>query len=211
MADTLPTDIPYSRGEQQRRAALTGMHIFLGTEIMLFGVLFVIAAVLRFLYTKEVVEISKEMHGLIGAINTAILLTASLLAALAVGAAEQGRHRLVMGLMLGAAILGLAFLGLKGFEYWSEFYEGTLPVAGSGWKLESPKERLFMDLYLIATGLHAVHLTIGILMFSGFAYAAATKRLALPARRVRVENAALYWHFVDLVWIFLYPVLYLVR
>lgn len=211
MTDTSLPDIPYSKPEQQRQAALTGMHIFLGTEIMLFGALFLIAAVIRFLYTDEVVAISKEMHSGIGAANTAILLTASLLAALAVGAAQNGRHRTVALLMAGAAILGIAFLGLKGYEYWSEFHEGTLPVAGSGQALDSPKQRLFMDLYLISTSLHAFHLTAGIVMFFGFAYASWSERLALPARSVRVENAALYWHLVDLIWVFLYPVLYLVR
>lgn len=211
MADSSPVEGPYSAPGQQRSAALIGMHIFLATEIMLFGGLFAVSAVIRFLHPEIYTAMSSRMHVLIGTLNTGILLTGSLCAALAVAAARAGKARWTALALTGAAGFGLLFLGLKAYEYWSEFEDGLLPLKGSGAALKAPAEHLFMNLYLVSTGLHAVHLTLGILLLLVFSALLISGRIPVPQRAVRVENVALYWHFVDLVWVFLYPVLYLAR
>lgn len=202
---------PFHRTGQQRRAALFGMHVFLGTEIMMFGSLFAVIAINRYLHPETTVEMSRKLHAGLGAVNTAILLTSSLLVAVAVVAAERGRRRLLAWCLALAAVLGTGFLGLKAYEYLSEYREGLFPAPGGSHELTKPAERLFMDLYVTATSLHALHLTVGIILIGGLALAARLKRLEVPRRSILVQNIALYWHLVDLIWVFLYPTLYLVR
>jgi cytochrome c oxidase subunit 3 len=210
MADRVLTE-PYSIAPQQRDAAVMGMYVFLGSEIMLFGGLFVVAWVLRFLHPHDVVEASKHLHLWIGGLNTAILLTSSACVALAVHAAKTGETRQTVLLLSLAALLGLAFLGIKAFEYTVEYAEGMLPGVGARTDFPTPAAQLFMDLYLISTALHAVHVGIGVLLLSGVAAAAGRQWLVLPHRATVVENSGLYWHLVDAIWVFLYPVLYLAR
>jgi cytochrome c oxidase subunit 3 len=190
-------DQPYSTAPQQREAAVMGMFVFLGTEIMLFGGLFAVALGLRLTHPREFVESSKHLHVWIGAINTAILLTSSAAVALAVHAARARQPRTTRILFLVAAGLGMAFLGIKAYEYASEYTEGLLlPQAGV--------QRLFMDLYLVSTGLHALHVAVGAALLAAVAAFA-------PRRSTVVENVGLFWHLVDAIWVFLYPVLYLAR
>jgi cytochrome c oxidase subunit 3 len=202
---------PYVTAQQQREAAVIGMYVFLGSEIMLFGGLFVVALGLRLLHPREVVEASKHLHLWIGGANTAVLLTSSLAVARAVTATAAGRRRPAMLLLLAAAALGLAFLGIKAFEYHWEYAEGMLPAFGETTHFATPVERLFMDLYLIATALHALHVTVGVALLTGVATGIGRRWLVLPRRSIVVENSGLYWHLVDVIWIFLYPVLYLAR
>lgn len=202
---------PYSTAAQQREAAVMGMYVFLGSEIMLFGGLFVVAWVVRFLHPYDVVEASKHLHLWIGGLNTAVMLTSSACVALAVHAARAGQRRPVALLLGLAALLGLAFLGIKAFEYSVEYREGRLPGFAAATDFPSPAAQLFMNLYLISTALHAVHVGIGVLLLSGVAATMGGRWLALPHRAVVVENAGLYWHLVDAIWVFLYPVLYLAR
>jgi cytochrome c oxidase subunit 3 len=199
MADRL-----YATRPQQREAALLGMYIFLGSEIMLFGGLFAVALGLRLLHPRDIVAASRHLHLWIGAANTAVLLTSSALVALAAGAARAGRHRPAALLLAGAAMLGVAFLGIKAYEYASEFAEGLLPGDGG-------PTRLFMDLYLVSTGLHAIHVTAGVMLLGTAAAAVQSRRVVLPRRAIVVETAGLFWHLVDAIWVFLYPVLYLAR
>ena len=202
---------PYSTRAQQREAALFGMGIFLATEILLFGGLFAAILYTRFAHPAAFVDASKELHLWIGAANTLLLLSSSFTAAVAVAAAKAGRGKTAAGLLLLTALLGVAFLCLKAVEYGTEFSEGMLPVAGGDHALGDSVMRLFMDLYLVATSLHAVHVTIGIglLLWLGFRVGAC--RVALPERAVLVEVPILYWHLVDVIWVFLYPALYLAR
>jgi cytochrome c oxidase subunit 3 len=202
---------PYVDTAQQREAAILGMYIVLATEIMLFGGLFAAIAVARVLHPAEMVEASKRTHVFIGAANTAILLTSSLLVARAVAAARAGNARRAAGGLVGAAGLGLGFLALKAVEYGRERAEGLLPGLSEPERFARPAERLFMDLYLVATGLHAVHVTIGIAVLFVLALRLRLGRLALPRRAVVVETCGLYWHLVDIVWAFLFPALYLIR
>ena len=114
-------------------------------------------------------------------------------------------------LLAGAAILGLAFLAIKGFEYSREYADGVLPGFNDPGRFSGRIEHLFMNLYLIATALHALHVTVGIVLLTTMATLVGTQRLVLPCRSIVVENAGLYWHLVDVIWVFLYPVLYLAR
>ncbi len=202
---------PFSDAARQADAAMMGIFVFIGTEIMLFGGVFLTIAWLRLEHPQDVVSASKQMHWWLAGVNTAVLLTSSAAVALAVEKAKVGSRR-VTALCLGfAVLLGIAFLCLKGLEYSWEFKEGLLPVTGSGSHLEGPTDRMFMGIYLIATSLHAVHLTVGILLLSGLLIGLATRRLELPQRALVVMVIGIYWHFVDVVWIFLYPLLYLAR
>ena len=111
--------------------------------------------------------------------------------------------------LVAAALLGVAFLGIKAYEYASEYAEGLLPIAGGVTRFSTPVQHAFMDLYLVATGLHAVHLSIGIAML--LVVAARLRGLVMPDRQILPATVGLYWHLVDVVWVFLYPVLYLAR
>lgn len=125
-------------------------------------------------------------------------------------AAREGRVRRTVWWLLGTAALGLLFLAIKGYEYRSEYVEGLMPGVGPPFPLESGAE-LFFNLYFAATGLHAVHLTLGIAAVVAFAWAAVgSGRLRLPVRSTPVEGLGMYWHLVDVIWVFFYPALYLV-
>ncbi|MGE0744815.1 MAG: cytochrome c oxidase subunit 3 [Rhodospirillales bacterium] len=211
MTGRAPVHEPFQRADQQREAAMLGMAVFLASEVMLFGGLFAAALAIRFLHPDAVVAASRALHVWIGAANTAILLTSSLAVALAVEAAREGSGRRAAAALAAAAGLGVAFLCLKAFEYYSEYAEGMLPLPGTSASFASPAHRLFMDLYLIATSLHAVHVGIGVMLLTVVAVRIAGGALALPGRAVVVETGGLYWHLVDIVWVFLYPLLYLAR
>ncbi|MCL4767676.1 MAG: cytochrome c oxidase subunit 3 [Hyphomicrobiaceae bacterium] len=202
---------PFREIRQQHEADMLGMYIFLATEIMLFGGLFAAIFVVRVLHPIEVVEASRRLHYFIGAINTGILLSSSLAVALAVQAARAALARRAALFLVAAAALGVAFLGLKALEYSKEYDEGLLPVFSDPGRFSGPVEHLFMNLYLISTGLHAIHVTIGVLLLGGLALRLTGGALRLPDRVIVVEACGLYWHLVDVIWVFLYPVLYLAR
>ncbi|GHD05028.1 cytochrome c oxidase subunit 3 [Tianweitania populi] len=202
---------PFSDPEQQRRAALFGMTIFLATEILLFGGIFAALIFYQAAHREIFVETSRELHIWIATGNTVVLLTSSLFAALAVAAAKAGNGKATGWLLGVTAALGLAFLGLKGWEYALEYGEGLLPLAGGDAKLGEPGKRLFMDLYLMATGLHAVHVTIGVCLLLFIAARIATRATRMPEQATTIEVSTLYWHLIDVIWVFLFPALYLVR
>jgi cytochrome c oxidase subunit 3 len=195
---------------QQREAATLGMWVFLATEILFFGGMFLGYTVYRFYYPKVFAEASNHTLVVIGSINTAVLLVSSFLMVLAVRAAER-RERLYTSLFLAlAAFLGLAFLALKGFEYYQEIEEGLFPGAHFRFEGGNPAvARMFFYLYFLMTGVHAVHVTIGIVLLGLTAlrvlFATRPERLATT-----VDLLGLYWHFVDIVWVFLFPLIYLV-
>jgi cytochrome c oxidase subunit 3 len=201
---------PYAEPRQQHAAGMMGIYIFLATEIMLFGGLLAVAYEIRILHGADYIVASKQLHVWIGAINTVLLLTSSLTVALAVHAARQGSIRAVLTCLGLAVLLGIAFLGIKAFEYSVEYREGLLPIGDAG-HFAGVVQHQFMDLYLIATGLHALHLLIGIGVLAGVGLQVARRWVPLPDRAVVVEVAGVYWHFVDVIWIFLYPALYLAR
>jgi cytochrome c oxidase subunit 3 len=202
---------PYVDPGQQHAAAMMGIYIFLATELMLIGGLFAVALAIRIQHAPDYIAAARQLHVWIGTVNTAVLLTSSLAVALAVQAARLGRPRHVILLLGIAALLGLAFLGLKAVEYSEEYGEGLLPSFSDPERFASPVHRQFMDLYLIATGLHAVHLLIGIGVLAGIMVGVARRTLVVPDRFIVVAVGGVYWHLVDVVWIFLYPALYLAR
>ncbi|MCS0493986.1 cytochrome c oxidase subunit 3 [Ancylobacter sp. MQZ15Z-1] len=211
MSERIELHEPFSDAAQQHEAGMLGMYVFLGTEMMLFGGVFAVIFVTRALHPAEFVAASQKLHVFIGALNTGVLLTSSFAVALAVAFARAARARLAAGLLVAAAGLGLVFLGLKAFEYTLEIHEGLLPLFSRPANFSGPVEHLFMNLYLVATSLHAIHMTIGVVLLTGLAWRIARGGVPLPGRVALVENSGLYWHFVDVIWVFLYPALYLAR
>jgi cytochrome c oxidase subunit 3 len=128
---------------------------------------------------------------------------------LAVLDARDGRRQHTTLLLIATATLGLLFLALKGYEYHLEYREGLMPGVGPVFPL-GPQAKLFFNLYFVSTGLHAAHLALGIVAVGAFAWSVGSRRLPLPDRAMRIEGLGMYWHFVDIVWVFLYPVLYLI-
>jgi cytochrome c oxidase subunit 3 len=208
MTDHAPVREPFSDPAQQATAARMGMFLFLATEIMLFGGLLAVALIDRIQHSAAVIAASSRLDLWLGGLNTVVLLTSSLGMAIAAAAAQQSRRRLAVGALFGTAALGLAFLGLKAFEYAQDYESGLLPAIAPPLAPIDPAQVLFLNLYLVATGLHAIHLAIGIGLVLWLAWRV-TRRPADQA--MAAELTGLYWHFVDIVWVFLYPVLYLVR
>ncbi|HEX7711386.1 MAG TPA: cytochrome c oxidase subunit 3 [Sphingomonadaceae bacterium] len=205
MADEGALHEPFFELHRQHEAGRLGMLVFLASEIMLFGGIFAAALALRLHHEQSYIDAAHHLKLWIGTANTAVLLTSSLFAALAVTAARGGAPQWCGRALGAAAALGMAFLVLKAVEYAGEYHEGLMPGTPPA-DFSSPFERLFMDLYYLATGLHAVHVTtgIGLLIFTAFNRKARNDRSA-----TFVGNIALYWHLVDIVWIFLFPTLYL--
>ena len=193
---------------QQREASTLGMWVFLVTEIMFFGGMFLLYTAYRFRYPEAFTAASHHLDVWLGAVNTAVLICSSLTMALAVYAAEV-RRRGPLALCLALTIvLGCVFLGIKSVEYSHKIHEGLVP--GPGFTFagpEAPHARIFFSLYFAMTGVHALHLIIGIGALAVLLVKAWRSRLAYSAP---VELTGLYWHFVDIVWIFLFPLLYLI-
>ena len=194
---------------QQREANVLGMWAFLATEVLFFGGLFVVYMVYRSVYPATFDEASHHLDPIRGAINTFVLLTSSLTVALSVRAAEARNRRGTVLMMVLTMLLGLAFLGIKANEYYIEYVENLIPSLNFVW--EGPDARpaeLFFTIYFIMTGLHALHMIIGIAVLVGMIYFA--WRGYYDVDPMPVERFGLYWHFVDVVWIFLFPLLYLI-
>jgi cytochrome c oxidase subunit 3 len=200
---------PFDDLEQQHEAARLGMWIFLATEVLFFGGLFLSYTVYRSLYPETFAAASRHTKVILGGTNTAILLLSSTLMALAVRVAQLGRRRLVGWLLIATATLGVVFLALKGLEYRKDFVEHLVPGTGFQWREGNPSvAELFFWLYFAMTGLHAIHVLIGISLLTTFAFLAWNRRFD-HGRHMPVEIVGLYWHFVDIVWVFLFPLLYL--
>ncbi len=195
---------------QQRAAASLGMWVFLATEMLFFGAPLLVYLIGRFEHAAAFSTGSHRLETALGVVNTAVLLTSSLAMAYADEAAERGRARLAASCLAVTALLGVVFLLIKAHEYKTEYAEGLLAFSPLHAPAASGGEQLFFNVYLFLTGLHALHLAIGI-----GAVLAAAAAFAVPrpreARAAQVRITALYWHFVDVVWIFLLPLLYLVK
>jgi cytochrome c oxidase subunit 3 len=195
---------------QQREAATLGMWIFLATEVLFFGGLFLTYLVYRSWYPGAFTAGSHEMLVWAGTLNTAVLITSSLTMALAVHAAQVGNRRLLMTFLVVTLLLGCVFLGVKSFEYYTEYIEHHFPGAG----FEFPAEyfrpaQIFFSLYFLMTGLHALHMIVGIGIMCVMLWMS-YRGVITPEYNNPIEIAGLYWHFVDIVWIFLFPLLYLI-
>jgi cytochrome c oxidase subunit III len=205
----------FANPQQQHETATLGMWMFLVTEVMIFGGLFLTYTVYRVLYSAEFAAASEHLNIVFGGVNTIVLLTSSLTMALAVYWAQQGlRDRLAWGLIL-TGVLGTVFLVIKAFEYHGDYMENLMPGLAfydDEWTqhgLRPERVKMFLVIYYIMTGLHAVHLLIGILLMAILALMA-RRGAFTPTYYYPVEVGGLYWHFVDVVWVFLLPLLYLV-
>ena len=193
----------------RRETATLGMWVFLATEAMFFGVLFLAYAHLRLHDPSGFGVASRLTHAYLGTLNTAILLSSSFTMALAVRGAWIGDGTVVRRLRAATAILGLVFLGVKSAEYALEWRDGLVPALHFTYTGESSRTVLgFFWLYFVMTGLHAVHVAVGIGLL---AVLASSRGKIDPSRADAIEVSGLYWHFVDAVWIFLYPLIYLVE
>jgi cytochrome c oxidase subunit III len=230
----------FNDAHQQFHAATLGMWIFLGTEVMFFGGLFAGYTAYRFQHPEAFEAASRELHVGLGAINTGVLLLSSLLVALSVHAAYTGRGKLTAGLLAGAIVMGLVFLGIKAYEYGDKWSHHRVPgphfqytphaegeAGHDGAHAGSPvsefkdphiprdqafegEVQLFYSFYFAMTGLHAIHMVIGVVLLAVIAVAALRGAFS-HEYYTPVEVGGLYWHFVDIVWVFLFPLLYLIR
>lgn len=195
--------------EQQREASFLGMWVFLVTEIMFFGGLFTAYIVYRSSMALPFALGSHELDIGLGAINTAVLIASSLTMALAVWAAQTGRRKAIVLFIVATILLGGVFLGIKVVEYGAKFEHHLFPGPDFHWDgPEAPGVEMFFNLYFLMTGLHAAHMVIGIAILIVVAILAWRGAFS-PDNHNLVEGIGLYWHFVDIVWIFLFPLLYL--
>ncbi|MCQ8783988.1 cytochrome c oxidase subunit 3 [Mangrovibrevibacter kandeliae] len=197
---------PFEAIDRQRLSAALGMWVFLASEILFFGSLFLGFTVYRSLHPQAILEAGRETNVVFGSVNTAILLISSVTMAVADKAAERGLRRMVVGCLAATAALGLAFLVLKGLEYREDIHEHLVP--GPDFKLKTPAAQLFFGFYWSMTAIHAVHLTIGIAAVCLFAWRVSRRAFDFTASAA-LPSLGLYWHLVDIIWIFLYPLLYL--
>jgi cytochrome c oxidase subunit 3 len=202
----------FEDAEQQFEASTLGMWAFLITEVMFFGGLFIGYIVYRAAYPEAFVEGSLLLDYKLGAINTAVLIGSSLTMVLAVRAAQMGQRRGLVIFLLSTIVLGSVFLGNKVVEYSHKFHDHLVPGLNFGpdKPLAHPQQaELFFSFYFGMTGLHALHMIIGIVILAVFTVWAwrgrFTKDYFTP-----IDIIGLYWHFVDIVWIFLFPLLYLI-
>jgi cytochrome c oxidase subunit 3 len=206
--------------DQQRTSATLGMWTFLATEVMFFGGLFAGFAVYRFVDATAFAAACRKLSVLAGTINTGVLLTSSLTMALAVHAGQEGNAKGQVRYLLLTMLLATIFLSIKSYEYYEDYHEHLIPglnfrteeltIPPGATPLVKKQTELFFVFYFFMTGLHAFHMVIGIGVMAW---------MALLARRGRftreyhtpLELTGLYWHFVDLVWVFLFPLLYLIN
>ncbi len=196
--------------EQQHESATLGMWIFLATEVMFFGGMFLGYSVYRGAYSAAYGEASRHLDIVLGAINTGVLLFSSLTMALAVHAAQLGRRRAVVMFLIATMVLGSVFLGIKSIEYYHKYEESLIP--GPGFQFPGPNAthaRIFFSFYFVMTGMHALHMVVGIGVMLVM-IALTMKGRFSPQYYFPIEMTGLYWHFVDIVWVFLFPLLYLV-
>ncbi|MGI8743168.1 MAG: cytochrome c oxidase subunit 3 family protein [Bryobacteraceae bacterium] len=197
---------------QQFDSSTLGMWVFLLTEIMFFGGMFAAYTIYRGMYPGAFASTSHHMDTWLGAVNTAVLICSSLTMALAVRSAQIGARKLLIWMLVLTMFFGLIFLGIKGVEYYHKYVEHLIP--GPGFQYEAdPKyfhqAQILFFLYFAMTGFHALHMIVGVGILTTLLVMAIRNRFS-PAWYTPVEISGLYWHFVDIVWIFLFPLLYLI-
>lgn len=189
-------------------ASRMGMWLFLFTELLLFGGMFFLYSVYRFMHQEDFHIAAKELNTLIGTFNTAILLTSSLTMALSITAIQRNNRKLSIFFQAITILLAIGFLVNKYFEWSTKFHHGIYPgseellAKGSG-------QILFFGLYYVMTGLHGLHVIIGMVLIS-IMTRLTSKKVINHENYVKLEAAGLYWHLVDIIWIFLFPLFYLI-
>ncbi len=196
--------------EQQHDTRTFGLWVFLMTELMLFGGLFVSYVAYRYVYPGAFITGSQHLNVNLGAINTAVLIISSVMMAFSVNSAQLDQRRGLLLFLLLTMFFGALFLGIKAIEYYEHYADGFAP--GINWTYSGADAgplQMFFVLYFVMTGLHAVHLTVGIGLV-GVMFLRAWRGHFAGGYFTPVEMSGLYWHFVDVVWIFLFPMLYLI-
>ena len=188
--------------------AKLGMWLFILSEILLFGGMFILYSAYRYKNPVDFHHASRELDVLLGTFNTLILLTSSLSMAASVAAIQRGQRRLSMVLLMATMALGLFFLAIKGFEWGAKMEHGIYPNAPT-LLARAKGEVLFFGLYYVMTGLHGLHVLVGVCLLCGMLIFIAKDKIN-RSRFVPFENSGLYWHLVDIIWIFLYPLFYLI-
>jgi cytochrome c oxidase subunit III len=203
--------VQFDTAEQQKDASTLGMWIFLITEVMFFGGMFLAYTIYRNAYPASFAVASSSLNAIIGAVNTAVLLCSSFTMVMAVRASQLSQRRALIVFLILTLILGIAFLGVKAYEWNEKFQEHHVP--GPSFHLEGApaqgQAQLFFSLYFAMTGLHAAHMVIGVGILT-WLLINAWKGKYSAGYMTPVDVAGLYWHFVDIIWIFLFPLLYLI-
>jgi cytochrome c oxidase subunit 3 len=210
----------FANPEQQKEASVLGMWVFIAQEILFFGGLFATYLVYRTRYPDAFADAASHLDWKIGAFNTIVLICSSFTMAMAVHSATHGRSRAIVGWLLGTMLLGSVFLGVKVIEYGDKFEHHLLPGPRFHYTVHRESSlaadpqiarhaQLYYSLYFGMTGLHALHMIVGIPILGWIAWRAAGGEFG-PSYDSPVEITGLYWHFVDIVWIFLFPLLYLI-
>jgi cytochrome c oxidase subunit 3 len=198
--------------EQQHESDELGMWLFLATEIMFFGGLFLAYTLYRTQDEAAFAAASHQLDLFWGTLNTVVLLVSSLTMAMAVDAARSSQHRQLVRLLIATMVLGTVFLGIKGIEYYHKYEHGLMPFGGLDFKWHGPSVghvKMFFDLYFLMTGVHALHMVIGLAIMALLLVKAHRGGL-LGEFSMPIHITGLYWHFVDIVWVFLFPFLYLI-
>lgn len=214
-------EVQFDDLQQQHESSMIGMWLFLSTEVLFFGGLIVAYAVYRATSVREFDLASGHMAVWLGFWNTIILLTSSLTMALAVRSAQLREHRWLVIYLIATMVFGAGFLGVKAVEYSTEFHEHLVPgynfrvhehdaKAFETEPLNAGRYQMFFVLYFFMTGLHAIHLIVGIGLVGLMAYLS-HHRWFSGGGATQIEVTGLYWHFIDIVWVFLYPMLYLIN
>lgn len=211
----------FDDAEQQQLSAKLGFWAFLATEVLFFGGMFTTYLVYRYWYPAAFAAGSQHLDLVLGTVNTAVLLTSSLTMALAVRAAQTNEQNLLKRYLVATMVCATLFVGIKGIEYAHKFHEHLVPgpsfdfAHAKGETVDVPvveqrSTELFFSLYFVMTGFHALHMIVGIALMAWLYFLANRKRFS-SAYYTPVELTGLYWHFVDIVWVFLFPLLYLVN
>ena len=197
--------------DQQIEANTLGMWIFLVTEVMFFSGMFLLYIIYRGAYYQEFAEASHHLDIYLSTTNTIVLLCSSLTMALAVRSVQLGQRKAAVTFLFLTLLLGLTFLGIKGLEYYHKYEDHLIPGSGFMYEGEANPQyaQLFFVLYFVMTGFHGLHMIIGAGVVIYFIIRV-WQRAFPPENYVPVEMLGLYWHFVDIVWVFLFPLLYLI-
>ncbi len=197
--------------EVQTHAARLGMWLFLSTEVLLFAGVFVLYGVYRYLFPEAWAAASRSLDLTLGTVNTVVLITSSLTAALAVHYAKEGQNKKVVVMFGLTLLMALGFLVIKAFEYEHKFHVGALPGPHYHFQdIQLPGAPLYFSVYFLATGLHAFHVCVGMGVLTWLMIRTMRTPNLGPNNYTAIELGSMYWHLVDLVWIFLFPLLYLV-
>jgi len=200
--------VPVFEGGIDYTGAKLGMWLFILSELLLFGGMFILYAAHRYKTPADFHNASTELDVILGTLNTIILLTSSLSVAVSITAIQKGDRRLSMVLLMVTMALGLLFLVNKGIEWATKIGHGIYP--NSPTLLARPKgEILFFGLYYVMTGLHGLHVLVGVCVLCVMLILIAKDKIS-PMHFTPLENSGLYWHLVDIIWIFLYPLFYLI-